>query len=48
MIATDAGAGLDEWRETLTRSGAAEPLVTEIGSHAARFDASGVQKVAAQ
>jgi chorismate mutase len=48
MIATEAGAGLDEWRETLIRSGAAEPLVAEIGSHAARFDASGIQKVAAQ
>jgi chorismate mutase len=48
MIATKAGAGLDEWRETLIRSGAAEPRVTEIGSHAARFDASGIQKVAAQ
>ncbi|HUZ90471.1 MAG TPA: chorismate mutase [Methylocella sp.] len=48
MIATDAGAGLDEWRETLSRSGAAEPRITEIGSHAARCDASGIQKVAAQ
>jgi chorismate mutase len=48
MIAAEAGTGLDEWRETLIRSGAAEPRVTEIGSHAARFDASGIQKVAAQ
>jgi chorismate mutase len=48
MIATEAGAGLDHWREMLTRSGTAEPLVIEIGSHAARFDVSGVHKVAAQ
>lgn len=48
IIAAEGGTGLDEWRETLIRSGAAEPMVTEIGSHAARFDARGIQKVAAQ
>jgi chorismate mutase len=48
MIATEAGAGLNEWREALIRSGAADPQVTEIGSHAARFDASSIQKLAAQ
>ncbi|HZM07521.1 MAG TPA: chorismate mutase [Methylocella sp.] len=48
MIAAEAGNGLAEWRETLIRAGAAEPRITEIGSHAARFDASSIQKVAAQ
>ncbi|HUB64416.1 MAG TPA: chorismate mutase [Methylocella sp.] len=48
MIATEGGAAIEEWRETFVRSGAAEPQVTEIGSHAARFDASSVQKLAAQ
>jgi chorismate mutase len=48
MIAAEAGAGIKEWQDALIRSGAAEPLVTEIGSHAARFDASSIQKVAAQ
>ncbi len=48
MVATEGGAGLEEWREAMIRSGAAEPKVTEIGSHASRFDASTIQKVAAQ
>ncbi|HUI21673.1 MAG TPA: chorismate mutase [Methylocella sp.] len=48
MIAAEGGAGIEECREALIRSGAAEPRVTEIGSHAARFDAGSVQKVAAQ
>ena len=48
MIAAEAGNGLAEWRETLIRAGAAEPRITEIGSHAARFDASSIQNVAAQ
>jgi chorismate mutase len=45
MIATEAG--LDDLRETLVR-GAAEPRIAEIGSHAARFDLSEVQNLAAQ
>ncbi|MGH6810947.1 MAG: chorismate mutase [Methylocella sp.] len=45
MIATEAG--LDDLRQTLVR-GAAEPRIAEIGSHAARFDLSGVQNLAAQ
>jgi chorismate mutase len=46
MIATEAG--LDELRETLVRAGAAGPRIAEIGSHAARFDLSEVQDLAAQ
>ncbi|MFZ0495856.1 MAG: hypothetical protein WAM10_09550, partial [Methylocella sp.] len=45
MIATEAG--LDDLRETLVR-GAAGPRIAEIGSHAARFDLSEVQNLAAQ
>lgn len=48
MVAAEGSAGFDEWCEALIRSGAAEPKVTEIGSHAMRFDASTIQKVAAQ
>ncbi len=46
MIATEAG--LDNLRETLVRAGAAGPRIAEIGSHAARFDLSEVQNLAAQ
>ncbi len=46
MIAADAG--LDDLRETLVRAGAAGPRIAEIGSHAARFDLSEVQNLAAQ
>ncbi|MGH6799886.1 MAG: chorismate mutase [Methylocella sp.] len=46
MVATEAG--LDDLRETLVRAGAAGPRFAEIGSHAARFDLSGVQNLAAQ
>jgi len=46
MIATQAG--LDDLRETLVRAGAVEPWIAEIGSHAARFDLSEVQNLAAQ
>ncbi|MGH6794921.1 MAG: chorismate mutase [Methylocella sp.] len=46
MIATEAG--LDDLRETLIRAGAAGAQIAEIGSHAARFDLSGVQNLAAQ
>ena len=46
MIATEAG--LDDLRETLVRAGAAGPRIAEIGSHAARFDLSEVQNLAAQ
>jgi hypothetical protein len=45
MIATEAG--LDDLRETLVR-GAAGPWIAEIGSHAARFDLSEAQNLAAQ
>jgi hypothetical protein len=45
MIATEAG--LDDLRETLLR-GAAILRIAEIGSHAARFDLSEVQNLAAQ
>ena len=38
----------DDLRDTLASAGAAEPCVAEIGSHAARFDLSLIQKVAAQ
>src|ERR1700730_17748668 len=46
MIATQAG--LDDLREILVRAGAAGPRIAEIGSHAARFDLSEVQNLAAQ
>jgi chorismate mutase len=46
MIAAEAG--LDDLRETLVRAGAAGPRIAEIGSHAARFDLSEVQNLAAQ
>jgi chorismate mutase len=46
MIATQAG--LEDLRETLVRAGAAGPRIAEIGSHAARFDLSEVQNLAAQ
>jgi chorismate mutase len=46
MIATEARLG--DLRETLVRAGAAGPLIAEIGSHAARFDLSDVQNLAAQ
>ncbi|MGA7383495.1 MAG: hypothetical protein WBW81_02005, partial [Methylocella sp.] len=46
MIATEAGLG--DLRETLGSAGAAGPRIAEIGSHAARFDLSGVQNLAAQ
>ncbi|MGH6852571.1 MAG: chorismate mutase [Methylocella sp.] len=46
MIAT--AAGLDDLRETLVRAGAAGARIAEIGSHAARFDVSEVQNLAAQ
>ncbi len=46
MVAT--AGGLDDLRETLVRAGAAEPRIAEIGSHAARFDLSEVQNLAAQ
>ena len=45
MVATEAG--LDDLRETLVR-GAAAPRIAEIGGHAARFDLSEVQNLAAQ
>ncbi|MGH6829886.1 MAG: chorismate mutase [Methylocella sp.] len=46
MIATEAG--LDDLRESLVRAGAAGARIAEIGSHAARFDLSDVQNLAAQ
>jgi hypothetical protein len=46
MIATETG--LDDLRETLVRAGAAGPRIAEIGSHAARFDLSEIQNLAAQ
>ncbi|HEY4846837.1 MAG TPA: chorismate mutase [Methylocella sp.] len=46
MIATQAG--LDDLREILVRAGAAGPRIAEIGSHAARFDLSEAQNLAAQ
>ncbi|MGH6867541.1 MAG: chorismate mutase [Methylocella sp.] len=46
MVATEAG--LDDLRETLVRAGVAGARIAEIGSHAARFDLSGVQNLAAQ
>ncbi|MCI0600793.1 MAG: chorismate mutase [Beijerinckiaceae bacterium] len=46
MIAAESAAG--DVRETLARMGAAESQMVEIGSHAARFDLSLVQNVAAQ
>jgi chorismate mutase len=46
MIATEAG--FDDLRETFVRAGAAGPRIAEIGSHAARFDLSEVQNLAAQ
>ncbi len=46
MIATEAG--LDDLRETLFRAGSAGARIAEVGSHAARFDLSGVQNLAAQ
>lgn len=48
MVAAEADAAFDEWRKMVTSSGAAGIKVTEIGSHAARFDAASIQKVAAQ
>jgi hypothetical protein len=45
MIATEAG--LDDLRETLVR-GAVGSRIAEIGSHAARFDLSEAQNLAAQ
>jgi hypothetical protein len=45
MIATEAG--LDDLCKTLFR-GAAGSRIAEIGSHAARFDLSEVQNLAAQ
>jgi chorismate mutase len=48
LIAAKAATTLDEWRGSLIRSGATQPLVAGIGSHAARFDASSIQKIAAQ
>ena len=46
MIATEAG--LDDLRETLVRAGSAGARIAEVGSHAARFDLSEVQNLAAQ
>jgi hypothetical protein len=46
MIAAECG--LDDLRETFVRVGAAELRIAEIGSHAARFDLSEVQNLAAQ
>ncbi len=46
MIATEAG--LDNLHEALVHAGAAGPRIAEIGSHAARFDFSEVQNLAAQ
>jgi hypothetical protein len=46
MIAT--AAGLDDLRENLVRAGSAGARIAEVGSHAARFDLSGVQNLAAQ
>jgi hypothetical protein len=46
MIATEAG--LDDLREIVLRAGAPGPRIAEIGSHAARFELSEVQNLAAQ
>jgi chorismate mutase len=46
MIATEGG--LDDLREILVGAGAAGARIAEIGSHAARFDLSDVQNLAAQ
>jgi chorismate mutase len=46
MIATEAG--LDDLHDTFVRAGAAGARFAEIGSHAARFDLSEVQNLAAQ
>ncbi|MEJ0095626.1 MAG: chorismate mutase [Methylocella sp.] len=40
LIATTGEASLEALREALIRAGAPEPHIAEIGSHAARFDAS--------
>jgi chorismate mutase len=46
IVATESGR--DDLRETLVRAGAAGARIAEIGSHAARFDLSDVQNLAAQ
>lgn len=46
MIAADGGA--EDLAKSLERAGAADPRIAEIGSHAARFDLSLIQNVAAQ
>ncbi|MGH6839413.1 MAG: chorismate mutase [Methylocella sp.] len=46
MIATEAG--LDDLHDILVRAGAAGARFAEIGSHAARFDLSEIQNLAAQ
>ena len=47
-LMVSAEDGVDDLRETLVRAGAAGPRIAEIGSHAARFDLSEVQNLAAQ
>jgi chorismate mutase len=47
-LMVSAEGGVDDLRETLVRAGAAGPRIAEIGSHAARFDLSEVQNLAAQ
>jgi chorismate mutase len=43
-----AKGGVDELRATFLRAGAARARIAEIGSHAARFDLSAAQNMAAQ
>jgi chorismate mutase len=46
MVAANGAAG--DFREEFARAGMADAQITEIGSHAARFDLSLAEKVAAQ
>lgn len=47
-LMVSAEGGVDDLREALFCAGAAGPRIAEIGSHAARFDLSEVQNLAAQ
>ncbi len=44
LVAVSGAVSPHELREILIRAGAVEPRITEVGGHAARFEASGAQR----
>lgn len=44
LVAANGAVNAQQLRETLTKAGAIQPLIAEVGGHAARFEASEAQR----